>query len=46
MGFYNENNYKIKVCEGLGLILKHKKIIQKEKKWLETWKSPKFRGSF
>ena len=32
--------------EGFGLILKHGKVIQKEKKWVKTSKSPMFRGSF
>ena len=34
MGFYNQNYYKIKVLEGFDLILKHRNIIQKKKKWL------------
>ena len=28
------------------MILKHGKVIQKEKKWLKTSKSPVFRGGF
>ena len=32
--------------EGFGLILKHGKVIQKEKKWVKTSKSPVFRGGF
>ena len=32
--------------EGFGLILNHGKVIQKEKKWVKTSKSPVFRGGF
>ena len=36
----------IKDPEGFGSILMHRKVIQKEKKWLKTSKSPMFSGSF
>ena len=36
----------IKDPEGFGSILMHRKVIQKEKKWLKTSKSLMFSGSF
>ena len=44
--FNTKSNYKIKDPEGFGLILVHGKVIQKEKKWAKTSKSPMFRGGF
>ena len=44
--YNNKRNYKIKDPEGFGLILEHGKVIQKEKKWVKTSKSPVFRGGF
>ena len=44
--FHTYNKYKTKVLEGFGLIQKHRKVVQKEKKWVKTSKSPVFRGGY
>ena len=44
--FHTWNKYKTKVLEGFGLIQKHRKVVQKEKKLVKTSKSPMFRGGF